>query len=142
MASELIPNITREQVNKGLDIVIVSSSNNSNFKKGNPLYLRASNGAKPQEKVFNEMAESEALPYNWNADENGDVFAIIEKVSKFQVSTYNREQKQYDIYINDVYLTAAEQKAFLDEQGFTEDEFLNRYGKKGMFSGYLIKFKL
>ncbi len=142
MASELIPNITRDQiVTKGLDIVIVSSSNNSNFNQGSPLYLRASNGAKPQEKVFNEIAES-LKDEDFRKDENGDTYAVIEKVTKFQVSTYNRNQKQYDIYINDVYLTAAEQKAFLLEQGFTEDEFLNRYGKKGMFNGYLIKFSL
>jgi len=141
VASELIPNITRDQVWKGLNIVIVSSSNNSNFKQGNPLYLRASNGAKPQEKVFNEMAES-GLSNEWNIDENGDVFAIIEKVSKFQVSTYSRKQKQYDIFINDVYLTIAEQKAFLKEQGFTEDEFIDKYGKSSLFNGYLIKFNL
>lgn len=142
MASELIPNITRDQiVTSGLNIVIVSSSNNSNFKQGNPLYLRASNGAKPQEKVFNEMAELD-IDREFNTDENGDTFAIIEKVSKFQVSTYSKQQKQYDIYINDVYLTTAEQKAFFDEQGFTEDEFLDRYGKTGLFNGFLIKFDL
>lgn len=142
MASELIPNITRDQiVINSLDIVIVSSSNNSNFNQGNPLYLRASNGAKPQEKVFNEIAESD-FSREWNTDENGDTYAIIEKVSKFQVSTYSKKTKQYDIYINDVYLTTAEQKAFFEEQGFTEDEFLDRYGKTGMFNGFLIKFTL
>lgn len=142
MASELIPNITRDQiVNNNLEIVIVSSSNNSNFNPGNPLYLRASNGAKPQEKIFNEMAEVD-LTREWNIDENGDIYAIIEKVSRFQVSTYSKKNKQYDIYINDVYLTTAEQKAFFEEQGYTEDAFLDRYGKTGMFNGFLIKFTL
>lgn len=142
MASELIPNITRDQVvNNGLNIVIVSSSNNSNFKQGSPLYLRASNGAKPQEKIFNEMAESDLIR-EWNTDENGDVFAVIDKVTKFQVSTYNKNKKLYDIYINDVYLTRTEQKIFFKEQGMTESQFLDKYSKVGMFNGYLIKFSL
>ncbi len=142
MASELIPNITRDQiVRAGLDIVIVSGKNNSSFNVGDKLYLRASNGAKPQEKVFNEMAENDEYD-EYNRDDNEDVFATIEKVTKFQVSTYNKEKKQYDIFINDVYLSLTKQQTFLSEQGFTVDAFLDRFGKSGMFNGYLIKFAL
>lgn len=141
MASELIPNITRNQiVENGLNIVILSAKNNSTFKAGKELYLRASRGSKPQEKIFNEIAEVDTIN-EYNRDDNGDVYATIEKVTKFQVSTYDKEDKQFDIFINDVYLSRSEQKEFLNEQGFSEDEFLDKYGV-GMYQGYLIKFNL
>ena len=144
MASILIPNKTRDLVySRDLNILIASGNNNSTFKAGEKLYLRASNGASTQEKVFNEMAAEEDLDSaEWQIDENEDYFAIIEKISTFQVSIYNLENKQYDIFINNLYLTTAEQKAFISEQGMTEDEFLTKYGKESVYHGYLIKFEL
>jgi len=140
MASVLITNITRDLVfNQELNIIIASENNNSSFKVNEPLYLRASAGAKPHEKVFNEMAFN--IP-DLNQDENGDVYAVIEKVSKFQVSVYNIEEKKYDIFIEDLYLNTKEMKSLMDEQGMTEDEFLSKYGKHSIFNGYLIKFNL
>lgn len=144
MASIIVPNTTRDLIIGGeLNIIIVSSNNNSKFKEGLPIYLRASNGPNTQEKIFNTIAESGYVDSDdMNVDENGDYYAIIEKCSTFQVMTYNLEEAKYDIFINGVYLTAKEQQAFLAEQNLEQEEFLARYGKTNNYHGYLIKFKL
>lgn len=141
-ASVLVPNTTRDLICKGdLNIIIVSSKNNSTFKVGNKLAIRSSNGSKPHEKLFNELAET-GYYNSLQVDEYGDYYTLIEKVAKFQVSIYSKEKKKFDIFIDDLYLTAKEQEAFISEQGMSIDEFLDRYGKSNNYYGYLLKFSL
>jgi hypothetical protein len=141
--SVLVPNITRDLIcTERLNEVIVSLKNKSSFKVGTAISLRSSNGSKPHVKIFNDLVEQGGYFPALEEDEHGNFFTIVTAVRKFQVSVYSREEKKFDIYIDDLYLSSKEQEDFLKKQGMSVDEFLDLYGKEKSFYGYLLKFDL